>query len=76
MEVVAITLLALTLLVPRIRADDHGRAVPLDHAAALAHRLDGCSDLHNSSTFVETALSERGMTLRAHRKAPCGDASS
>src|SRR5579871_2322721 len=31
--------LSLPLLVPRVRADDHGRPVPLDHAAALAHRL-------------------------------------
>ena len=32
--------LPLSLLVPRVAADDHGRAVPLDHAAALAHGLD------------------------------------
>src|SRR6266446_1617215 len=32
--------LALPLLVTGIGADDHGRAVPLDHAAALAHGLD------------------------------------
>jgi hypothetical protein len=32
--------LTLPLLVPRIGADDHGRTVPLDHAAALAHGLD------------------------------------
>jgi len=31
---------ALPLLVPGVGADDHGRAVPLDHAAPLAHRLD------------------------------------
>jgi hypothetical protein len=37
---------ALPLLVPRIGADDHGRAVPLDHAAALAHGLDGRTDFH------------------------------
>jgi hypothetical protein len=37
---------ALPLLVPRIAADDHGRAVPLDHAAALAHGLDGRTDFH------------------------------
>src|SRR5438445_205131 len=29
--------LALPLLVARVGADDHGRAVPLDHATALAH---------------------------------------
>src|SRR5581483_9552238 len=38
--------LPLTLLVPRIAADDHGAPVPLDHAAALAHGLDGRSDFH------------------------------
>ena len=37
---------ALPLLVPRIGADDHGRAVPLDDAAALAHGLDGRTDFH------------------------------
>jgi hypothetical protein len=36
----AMCLLALALLVTRIGADDHGAAVPLDHAAALAHGLD------------------------------------
>ena len=39
---------ALPLLVPRIGADDHGRAVPLDHAAALAHGFDGGTDFHIS----------------------------
>jgi hypothetical protein len=39
---------ALPLLVPRVGADDHGRAVPLDHAAALAHGLDGRTDFHLS----------------------------
>jgi hypothetical protein len=37
---------ALPLLVARIGTDDHGRAVPLDHAAALAHGLDGRTDFH------------------------------
>jgi hypothetical protein len=37
---------ALPLLVARIGADDHGRAVPLDHAAAFAHGLDGRTDFH------------------------------
>jgi hypothetical protein len=40
---------ALPLLVPWIGADDHGRTVPLDHAAALAHGLDGWTDFHLSS---------------------------
>ena len=38
--------LALPLLVSRVRADDHGVTVPLDHAAALTHRLDGRADFH------------------------------
>jgi hypothetical protein len=42
---------ALPLLVPRVGADDHGRAVPLDHAAALAHGLDGRTDFHLSSAM-------------------------
>jgi hypothetical protein len=37
---------ALPLLVTGIAADDHGRAVPLDHATALAHGLDGRTDFH------------------------------
>src|SRR5438045_7882048 len=41
-------LLSLPLLVSRVGADDHGLAMPLDHAAALAHGLDGCSDFHFS----------------------------
>jgi hypothetical protein len=40
---------ALPLLVPRVGADDHGRTVPLDHAAAFAHGLDGWTDFHFSS---------------------------
>jgi hypothetical protein len=39
---------ALPLLVTRVAADDHGRAVALDHAAALAHGLDGRTDFHLS----------------------------
>src|SRR3954467_13773912 len=38
--------LTLPLLVPWVGADDHGRAVPLDHAAALAHGLDGRAYFH------------------------------
>src|SRR5581483_11480084 len=40
--------LALPLLVAGVRADDHGRAVPLDHAAALTHRLHGRANFHGS----------------------------
>src|SRR3954449_9184750 len=38
--------LPLPLLVTRVGADDHGRTVPLDHAAAFAHGLDGRTDFH------------------------------
>src|SRR5437868_1833546 len=40
--------LALPLLVPWIGADDHGRTVPLDHAASFAHGLDGRAYFHVS----------------------------
>jgi hypothetical protein len=37
---------ALPLLVAWVGADDHGRAVPLDDAATLAHGLDGRAYFH------------------------------
>jgi hypothetical protein len=37
---------ALPLLVTGVGADDHGGAVPLDHAAAVAHGLHGGTDFH------------------------------
>src|SRR5262245_7999744 len=46
------SLLALPLLVPRVRADDQHLAVPLDHAAAVTHRLDGRTYLHERSDFM------------------------
>src|SRR5687767_7503336 len=42
--------LPLALLVPRIRADDQNTTVPLDHAAAVAHRLDGRTHFHQKRT--------------------------
>jgi hypothetical protein len=63
---------ALPLLVPRIGADDHGRAVPLDHAAALAHGLDGRTYFHFSSpmpvgdsTAVEVVRAQFDLDLVA-----------
>ena len=41
-------LLALTLLVARVDADDPHRAVPTDHLALVAHLLHRRSNLHNS----------------------------
>src|ERR687894_3262442 len=38
--------LSLPLLVPRVRTDDQHAAVPLDHAAAVAHGLDGRTYFH------------------------------
>src|SRR5204862_1043492 len=38
--------LALSLLVPRIRANDQHLAVPLDHAATVTHGFNGSSDFH------------------------------
>src|ERR687883_537693 len=66
----AISLLALTLLVTRIRADDHGRAVPLDDAAPLAHGLHGCSDLHGYLIRTKPRRARRGERVSsAHRNA-------
>src|SRR3954447_19633256 len=41
-------LLALPLLVTRVRADHHDGARPTDRPALLAHRLDARPDLHDS----------------------------
>src|SRR5215213_4602013 len=56
--ILAIAALALPLLVAGIRADDHGPAVPLDHAAALAHRLDGRSNLQLGSLRLLVAVDD------------------
>jgi hypothetical protein len=65
---------ALPLLVPRVAADDHGRAVPLDHAAALAHGLDGRTYFHFSSpmpvgdpTTVEVVGAQLDLDLVARQ---------
>src|SRR5215471_2541490 len=55
---------ALPLLVSWVAANDHDGAVPLDHAAPLAHWLDRCSYLHSrrSSTLSNQPRSwERGF---------------
>src|SRR5215475_4176474 len=64
------TQLPLPLLVTRIAADDHGRAVPLDHATAFAHGLDGRTDFHlgsampvGDSTAVEVIGAELDLDL-------------
>src|ERR671935_477330 len=57
------SLLALSLLVPRVRADDQHLAVPLDHAAAVAHRFDGSSDFHRRAVHQATATLGSAATL-------------
>src|ERR671935_1559864 len=42
----AISLLSLSLLVPRVRADHADRPAPADHLALLAHLLHGRPNLH------------------------------
>src|SRR5262245_42258400 len=52
-------LLALPLLVPWVRADDHRAAVPLDHAAAFTHGFDRGANFHGMSLpGVESVLAE------------------
>src|SRR4051794_7593596 len=49
--------LTLLLLVLRVRANDHDRALSADHFAALATRFDGCSDLHETASNSDSSLS-------------------
>src|SRR3954447_16743719 len=65
-------LLALPLLVTRVRADDHDGAGPTDRPALLAHRLDARPDLHDSSGCSMSSAA-RGEN-RAARVSPSGRA--
>src|SRR6186713_1752203 len=58
-QIRAMLLLALTLLVARVDADDPHRAVAADHLALVAHLLDRRSDLHRAS-FAGGAGSRSG----------------
>src|SRR5437660_12434173 len=58
--------LPLPLLVPRIRADDHDGAVPLDHAAPLAHRLDGRSYFHARRSSTLSIQPRSGSAVSGH----------
>src|SRR6478672_3296711 len=58
-EIRAMLLLALTLLVARVAADDPHRAVAADHLALVAHLLDRRSNLHRTS-FAGGANSRSG----------------
>src|SRR5579862_8415829 len=58
-------LLALPLLVTRIRANDHDVSVPLDYAAAFTHRLDGRTNFHSSLLLpVAVGDSTAGQVIR------------
>src|SRR3954453_16009938 len=50
--------LSLPLLVPGVGADHHGAPVPLDHAAALTHWLDGRANFHRDPLFFVSAVAE------------------
>src|SRR6476659_4297150 len=58
----------LPLLVPGIGADHHGAPMPLDHAAALTHWLDGRANFHRGSFFwfssYLSAVAERDPAAR------------
>jgi hypothetical protein len=43
----AVVVLALTLLVPQVVANDHDPAVPADHLALVTDLLDAGLDLHD-----------------------------
>src|SRR3954451_22767018 len=51
-EIRAMVLLALTLLVARVLADDAHRTVSADNLALLSHLLDRGSDLHRCLLLV------------------------
>src|SRR4051794_41965523 len=53
--------LALPLLVAGVRADDHGAAVPLDHAAALTHGLHGRTNLQGAHFPVDSCGKTDGL---------------
>src|SRR5262245_4048839 len=59
----AMRLLPLPLLVPGVGADHDRAAVPLDDAAALAHGLDGWTDLHRSSLLHPKGDSAAGEVI-------------
>lgn len=44
---------ALTLLVPRVLADDHDTTVPANHLALVADLLDAGLDFHLSSFLMQ-----------------------
>src|SRR5438552_13945371 len=55
----AVLFSTLALLVARVGADDHGAPMPLDHAAALAHGLDGRADFHEKKAQTDVRLPTR-----------------
>src|SRR5215813_6435999 len=59
--------LALPLLVPRVRADDHNPAVPADDPALAADLLHTRLDLHVFSLVLKSALSVWAVTCIGRR---------
>src|SRR5690348_7374066 len=74
----AMSLLALTLLVPRVLADHEDRAMAADDLALLAHRLDRRSYLHDpfrrSRDPAAPALAAAGGGRYRSRACACADA--
>src|SRR4051794_32536758 len=67
----AMSLLALTLLVPRVLADHEDRAMAADDLALLAHRLDRRSYLHDP--FRLRVTGDAGSGRRRGRPLPGAD---
>src|SRR3954447_19061684 len=67
----AMSLLALTLLVPRVLADHEDRPMAADDLALLAHRLDRRSYLHDP--FRRRVTSEAGSGRRRGPPLPVAD---
>src|SRR4051812_20272793 len=67
----AMSLLALTLLVPRVLADHEDRAVAADDLALLAHRLDRRSYLHDPFRLAYSG--EAGSGRRTRLPLPVAD---
>src|SRR5690242_6177561 len=74
----AMSLLALTLLVPRVLTDHENRAVAADDLALLAHRLDRRSYLHDPFRLwrdpASPALAAAGGGRYRSRTCVCADA--
>src|SRR5262245_34307343 len=68
--------LSLPLLVPGVGADHHGAPVPLDHAAALTHRLDGRAYFHRDPSSGSVAAAQRWRNVIRPRVRSYGESST